>query len=215
MKTFFCFLFVTSIAVPATAQLRLTSDLAVSRFEQQVKTEIGGARGERLVEETFLGLNVQGSYLLWDYFAAGVFVRGDVGSRSAGTFEAFDENGAPTIVDETGGAFAELWLGPVVSAHYKTLFAQVGYGALGLRCDSARDDLPAEGGGTGAFRTSPTIAWLVAIGGGIPVLETLQIHLRLEYRVRYYTRRSGDVLENDVAHGTQNLTPFFGIVWTP
>lgn len=44
-------------ATPSRAEPRFRFDggLTFSRFEQQVKTELGGARGERLVEEVQFG----------------------------------------------------------------------------------------------------------------------------------------------------------------
>ena len=82
-----------------------------------------------------------------------------------------------------------------------TLFFELGYGALGLRWDDARDDLPtADGDIESALQTHPGIAWLVAVGGGIPVLDELQVVFRVEYRVRYYISRDGrknrDVMRN-------------------
>jgi hypothetical protein len=30
----------------------------------------------------------------------------------------------------------------------------------------------------------------------------------------YRLKRGGEALENDIVHGTQNRTPFFGVSWT-
>lgn len=45
------------VAMPARAEprFRLDAGSTFSRFEQQVKTEVGGARGERLVTESQFG----------------------------------------------------------------------------------------------------------------------------------------------------------------
>ncbi len=194
---------------------RLVANLTFDRFEQQVKQEIGGAKGQKLVEDNSLALHVVASYAPIKYVSIGVFARGDLGTRTAGNFERFDD-GAPIITDETGGAYSEVWLGPLLAAHYKTFWFELGYAVVGIRSDDGRDDLPGTSGEEdSALQTSPTVAWLVAIGAGLPVLETLQVNVRLEYRVRYYDQRGGNPLSNDVVHGTQNLTPFFGVVWTP
>jgi len=115
---------------------------------------------------------------------------------------------------EVGGAYQEVWLGPLLRVNWQTLFIEGGYGALGLRWDDARDDLPNTSGDTeGPLRTSPTVAWMLAAGGGVPLTEHLQLVLRVEYRVRYYDRRGGEELADAIVHGTQNLSPLFGVSW--
>jgi hypothetical protein len=58
--------------------------LTFSRFEQQVKQEVGGARGERLVEDSLYGLSGFATYKIWGPIEAGLFSQFDVGRRSAG-----------------------------------------------------------------------------------------------------------------------------------
>jgi hypothetical protein len=53
----------------------------------------------------------------------------------------------------------------------------------------------------------------MAVGGGVPVTELLQVVIRVEYRIRYYNRRVAGALQNDINHGTQNITPFIGVAW--
>lgn len=196
--------------------LRADAQLGFSRFEQQVKSEIGGARGERLVEQSELELGLTGSYRIFGPIAAGLFLRSDFGTRRAGRFTGFDDEGAAVVADETGGAYQELWLGPLLRASWRALFFEVGYAVYGARWDDARDDLPtADGEVDAALRTSPTVAWLFALGGGVPVADQWQLVFRAEYRIRYYDRRNGDALADDVVHGTQSITPLLGVAWTP
>ena len=191
---------------------RFDLGLTFNRFEQQVKTEIGGAAGERLVEETQFGVAFMGSYRIWGPFSVGVYAQYDAGRREAGRFQAFDADNAPITTAQTGGSFHELWVGPFLRLQWATLFVEGAYGALGLRFDEARTDLPSADGATDTgLLTSPAIAWYVATGGGIPLHKNVDLILRLTYRVRYYTRRTDSALANDVAHGTQNLTPFIGV----
>jgi len=186
--------------------------LTLHHFQQQAKTEIGGVRGERLVEETALGLQLAGTYAVLDYLHVGLFTRLDAGKREAGAFSGFDEDGAAVTMGELGGTYAEWWLGPLARAQYRSVFLEVGWGALGLRSDGGRDDLPDEGGSTaGAFATTPAVAWTVALGGGVPLSDDLELLLRLQYRVRYYTTRGGRSLIGDAAQGSQDLTPFAGV----
>ncbi len=197
--------------------VRLDFALTLMRFEQQVKSEIGGARGERLVEDSLVGAGLWATWrpvgLSW--LGVGGFARFDAGQRSAGRFEGLDAEGRTVVGSETGGAFQELWLGPIVRASWKSFFAEFGYGALGLRWDDAREDLPAQDGDTEkALRTSSSVAWIGAVGGGIPVADSWDVVFRLEYRVRYYDRRES-MLFDELVHGTQNFTPFVGVSWVP
>lgn len=204
---------------PAAAQagdprFRMDTGLTVSRFEQQVKTEVGTEPGQRLVEETQIGLLHLLTYRFWGPLSAGGYLQVDRGERQAARFAGFDADGKTVVAEEVGGAYTELWMGPLIRAEWRAAFVEVGYGALGARHDDARTDLPTTNGDTnGALRTHPTIAWLFTIGGTLPVTEDLGVALRLEYRIRYYVRRGSSPLADDVVHGTQNVTPFAGVAW--
>ena len=190
--------------------------MSLSRFEQQVKSEVGGVAGERLVMESQLGFAAMASYRVWGPLSLGLFVQYDLGERAAGKFEGFDSDGKTVIGNESGGSFQEFWAGPLLRVQWRTLFFEWAYGAFGIRTDNARDDLPdVDGSTSSALRTSPTIAWLMALGGGVPVTDSLQVVLRLEYRIRYYDRRGSGALKDDIVHGTQNFTPFVGVAWIP
>ncbi len=193
---------------------RLDAGLTFSRFEQQVKNEVGGTKGDLLVSETQFGLLDSLTYRFWGPLSAGAYFQLDAGTREAGRFTGLDANQAAVVAGTVGGSYLEFWTGPLVRAHYKTLFLELGYGLYGARSDKARDDLPNQNNSTqGALRTHPTIAWMLGIGGGVPIDERFELALRLQYRVRYYNRRDGEKLQGDLVHGTQNFTSFAGIVW--
>ena len=123
-------------------------------------------------------------------------------------------SGLAVVATTTGGVYHEFWVGPLLRLDWRTLFLELGYGAFGIRSDEARDDLPAADGTTdSALLTHPGVAWLMALGGGVPVTELLQVVIRVEYRIRYYNRRVAGALQNDINHGTQNITPFIGVAW--
>jgi hypothetical protein len=198
----------------APTPFRLDSGLTFSRFEQQVKQEVGGAKGEKIVEETQAGIALYGTYSLHPMFSLGLYSQFDTGHRSAGQFTTFDANGGAQITNSSGGNYSEFWLGPLLRFSYKALFAEVGYGALGLRWDAARHDLKTTSGkDSGTFTRHPTIAWMFALGGSVPIVGNLDLVLRMEYRVRYYNRRGGEALANNMVHGTQNFTPFAGVAY--
>ncbi len=75
----------------------------MSRFEQQVKTEVGGARGDRLVENGEIGLLHMLTYNVWRPLDVGAFQQLDAGRRSAARFVAFDAEGA-LLEGEVGGS---------------------------------------------------------------------------------------------------------------
>lgn len=194
--------------------LRLDASLALWRFEQQVKSEIGGARGERLVEETYVALLASGSWRVWGPLEIGGFVQADLGSRKAGRFAGFDENDQTVVEGEVGGDYSELWAGPLIRARWRGLFAELGYGLVAVRSDDGRTDLPNDQGDTdGRLRLSRSVAWTLGAGGAVPITDQLSVLFRLQYRVRYYTGRDGRDFEGDLAHGTQNITPFVGLDW--
>lgn len=200
-----------SLTVPATAgATEVSADLVLGfrRFEQQVKVEIGGERGERLVEETELSIGLNGGVQVWRWFSVGAFLRWDIGSRTAARFAGTDAEGRTIVEDEVGGAFNELWLGPLVMAKFDWFRLNLGYGLFGARQDDARDDLA----GDGVLRTSPTVAWSASVGAQIPVWQNFSPVFFLEYRVRYYDRRK-DPLPDGAVHGTQNFTPLLGVAF--
>lgn len=195
-------------------RFRLDGGLTLSRFEQQVKSEVGGATGERLVEATEFGLADSLSCRIWGPFSVGAFMVFNIGSRSAARFDHFDENNETVVKGQVGGRYYELWMGPLLRAEWHRVFFELGYGAYGNRHDEARDDLPDDHGNRGgALKTSPSVAWMIALGGGVPIDDRLELVFRLEYRLRYYDRRGGVPLANDMVHGTQSFTPFMGVAW--
>jgi hypothetical protein len=198
----------------AKDRFRLDVGLTFSRFEQQVKTELGGARGERLVEEFQLGYAQALTYRVWGPLSVGGFLQLDVGKREAARFSGFDATGKTVTTGGVGGSTLELWMGPLLRGEYKLAFAEIGYGAYGARRDDARDDLPASSGAIGGtLRTSAAVAWTFAIGARVPLASFLDLVLRMQYRIRYYDSRGGEPLAGGAVHGTQNFSPFVGVSW--
>lgn len=193
---------------------RFEAGITFAHFQQQVKQEIGGARGERLVNETALGLHAGAGYDILDWLSGGIYVRTDFGERTAARFSGFDSLGRTVTEGALGGSYSEVWIGPYARFAWNHLSAEVGYGALGIRSDDARSDLPSSAGDTSSsFRTSPSVAWLVAVGAFVPITSDLDLTVKAEYRVRYYVSRGGDDILEGAEHGTQGLAPFIGIAY--
>jgi hypothetical protein len=206
--------FVPREAAAVEPPVRLDAGLTFSRFEQQVKTDLGGARGERLVEEFQLGFAHALTYRVWRFVHLGGFMQLDLGRREAARFAGFGADGAPVTEGRVGGRYVELWMGPLVRLEWRRVFGELGYALYGARRDDARDDLPSDTGDrTGTLRTSATVAWSFAVGGRVPLAEHLDLVLRLQYRIRYYDERRGVPLAGGAVHGTQNFTPFVGVAW--
>lgn len=211
-----CLYVLLSVAVCAqeTPLWHVEAAIGISHFQQQVKQEVGGVTGNRLVDETALGLHVAGTYSVHDIVAVGVFARAERGNRHAARFAGFDSEGRTQVRDAVGGHFAELWLGPLVQLRWKLLSLDIGYGAVGIRSDDARQDIPSSTGDTeSALTTKPALAWLVALRANVPVVDRLDAVLAVEYRFRYYTERGGNPLVGNIEHGTQSITPLLGVAY--
>lgn len=189
--------------------------ITISHFQQQVKTEIGAERGERLTNEFQFGLYTSGAYCFNEYIAAGIYLRYDRGQRQLANFDGFDQSGKTLVKDGIGGTYTEFWAGPILHFFYKQLRASFGYGLFGLRDDTARQDIPSTTGDVeSAFKLDPSFAWLISLGGRFSVIESLDINISLEYRARYYNTRGGNDLRDNINHGTQSISPLFGVVYS-
>ncbi len=203
-------------AQPATGRFRLEGNLIFSMFQQQVKSEIGEDRGERLVFERELGVNVSGTYGVLDFASVGMFVRAGIGNRENAQYDGFDDEGKTQVKNQLGGSYSEIWIGPLVHVHWKQFFLDGGYALYGRRIDNGRSDIPSKTGDiTSSFRTSPSFAWLIGAGGNLPVADDLSVVLKVDFCIRYYDQRGGEPLAGDIVHGTQSLAPSIGIAWTP
>lgn len=217
-KMKFSLSFLLGMLIPISAialqPVNLEPAITFSFFRQEVKNEIGGGNVARLSDDSQFGFSGISTYALWKWVHPGLFLQVDVGQRRATTFAGFAAPGGATT-NEISGLFTELWLGPLIRIPWRWFFFDAGYGALALRWDNARGDLPSStGSASGAFSTDPLISWFVGLGGNVPLTGKLSVTLRFNYRIRYYDERGGSSLQGGVIHGTQDLTPFFGISYT-
>lgn len=209
--------FVLVCSAHAQDSLRWQIDVGMtySHFQQQVKAEVGDPRGERLSYELQFGVMAMGTYHIWEYFSAGVFVQFDRGNRHTARFAGFDSVTGRTITsNKFSGNFNEFWLGPFVRGQWKHFFGEAGWGLIGFRNDGIRTDLPSSTGDTtGTFDLLPSVAFFAALGAAVPFDDRLSMVFRFEYRLRYYKGREGQPFKGDFEHGTQNITPFIGVSW--
>ena len=199
-----------------TEQFRFELGGIYSLYTSAVERGTDGESNKQLVVDSSFGLYGAATYRVWGPISLGLFGQFESGNRRAGEFTGeFDENDSSKALvgPRTGGNYWEFWFGPLIRAQYKGVFAEFGWGAVGIRNDEGRPDLPEVDGGTGTFRTDPGLAWLIGIGGALEIADPIQLILRINYRIRYYTTRGGDDFQDGVAHGTQDIIPFVGLAW--
>lgn len=197
------------------ARWGVESCLTFSHFEQQVKGAIGDPKGEKLMNVTEFGIWLQAQRRLSEYFSVGVYAEYDAGNRSMAEFNGFDSLGRTTVANSLGGTYSEVWIGPFVRFSLKKAFLDVGYGAVGIRNDRARDDVKSLSGETeGSFSVNPLVAWYVGIGVAADIAESFSLLVKLQYRARYYDAKNGEPLMDNIEHGTQNISPFVGLSYS-
>jgi hypothetical protein len=202
-------------AQPEPSKIRLEGNVIFSMFQQQVKSEIGAERGERLVMESEIGAAVSGTYGVLDFLSVGLFVRTWLGTRENAQFAGFDSEGRTIVQNQLGGSYSEIWIGPLIHLHWKQFFLDGGYAVYGRRMDDGRTDLSSTTGDTSSsFSTDPSFAWVISAGGNLPVTDDLSVVLKVDFCIRYYDRRGGELLDDNIVHGTQSLAPSIGVAWT-
>jgi opacity protein-like surface antigen len=190
----------------------LSSHFGFNHFQQQVKSEIGGERGDRLVHQSELSSDLQFFYQFNSFLLIGGYLRHDIGNRNAGKFSNLDSENRAITNGKLGGDFWELWIGPVLKSQWELLFAELGYGFVGIRRDEGRRDVPDNNLQADLlFVTHSRVAWKVAMGVEAVLVENVMLSFKLEYRVRYYSSREGEDLLNGYEMGSQNVTPLIGV----
>ncbi len=205
----------STVVAQEEAPWRIDGGVTFSHFQQQVKAEVGDPRGERLVNETQVGLMAMGAYNVWQHVSVGVFLQFDRGNRHAARFDGFDPATGKTVTkDKIGGDYDEFWLGPMLRVEAKGIFGEFGYGLVGVRNDDGRTDLVSTSGdSTGTLSLSPSVAWYAGFGAAVRIIKELDLIIRIEYRLRYYNEREGHPFASNIEQGSQNITPFIGVRW--
>jgi len=196
--------------MPLQASWLFDSGFIFSRFEQQVKTEVGGQSFAPISESMSAGAQLNVGYKIFPFLSAGAYLQYESGVRSARQLSSIP-GGIPSFLDVYGGDFSETWIGPFIRSHYKSLYFEVSYGLFGRRRDDGRDDVPDINGSVqDALRTSSRVAWVFGLGSAVPLNDHFSLVLRLQYRIRYYNQRGSENLLDNVVLGTQDIFPFIG-----
>lgn len=211
MKSFILISIITS-ALGFSSPYSINFHLGFNHFQQQVKSEIGGVRGERLINQSEFNSELELFYSLNPFFQLGWNLQYDIGEREAGKFSHLDGDKKAVVDGQIGGDYWELWTGPVVKTQWKFVFAEFGYGLVGLRQDDARNDIPDSKQKTSSvLKTNASVAWIASVGIEAPLIEKLSLSVKLKYRVRYYSSRGDVSLINNYELGSQNITPMMGV----
>jgi hypothetical protein len=143
-----------------------------------------------------------------------VFAVFDLGKRSFARFDGFDSTGAAKVKDMSGGNYQEFWLGPFIQYRWKSIMLDFGYGIIGLRKDAGRADIVnTSGTSSGYFKINPKVAWYAGISTKIEISKELFFVMRIQYRARYYNTLDDLPLKENIEHGTQNITPYAGVLY--
>lgn len=172
----------------------------------------GPNRDDRLVDDGGLSTLLTVTYAPLEWLEAGIYLHFDVGSTRAAKFSRPDAQGETVETDVVEGSYWELWTVLIARARYGPAFLELGWAPLMLREDDVRDDLPnASGEIDGVFVGSRSVAFLLGIGGRVPLAERLDLTLRLEFRIRYLVERGGEALADEEEFGQMALWPYVGL----
>jgi hypothetical protein len=190
-------------------------DLELALFPSFTQRQIEGpGRDDVVVNEPQLALVAAATYRVLEWLEAGLYLHLDLGSSERVLFSAPDETGAAAEVARIDGAFWELWTALLVRFRYGSLFAELGWAPLMVRHDTSRTDLPNAGGDAGGlFVGSRSVAFLLGLGGRLPLMDRLDLTLRLELRIRYLVERGGEPLAGDAEFGQMSAWPFVGLAY--
>lgn len=210
----FCMMLIEVISGQEIKLWEAALSATYSHFEQQIKAKVGDTRGQKISDITEFGISMEGNRRIIKNLRGGVYVIYDLGNRSGAKFDGFDSTGITRVKDQTGGIYKELWLGPYLQYQWKLLNVDLGYGALGIRQDNGRSDIKNSNGmASGDFLVNPKLAWYVGMGSKVEISSKCFVVIKVQYRVRYYNTRDGEPLMNNMEHGTQNISPYTGILY--
>lgn len=206
MKTTISLIFLISFSSIMANDFSIATHFGFSLSQQQVKTEIGGANYPKLFNHGEVNFNLTALYYVNDYLAVGGYLRYDSGNR---TFSEVLKENQLVVANGKNNDFSELWLGPMVTGKYKSIFLGLGYGLATVRYDDFVS-VENEGGNSSPLNATP-FAWFVHLGGRFDLTESIDFVVLVEYRVRYYDSIDGEIINHDNKIGMQNITPMFGL----
>ncbi|MFN3195831.1 MAG: hypothetical protein ACE364_07785 [Chlorobiota bacterium] len=205
MKLIAIIVFFFSASYLQSQYMTISTHFGYGLTQQQVKTEIGGDNYPKLFNHNQFNFNLQTQYNFNDYIAVGAYLRYDRGNR---TFSGVLRENELFVINSKDNDFTELWLGPILTGSYKSVFLSFGY-ALSANRDDDFVDIENENEVRSPLNAS-SFAWFTHLGGKFELSSEFQMVVMLEYRVRYYDQIDGSNINFDNKIGMQNITPMIG-----
>jgi hypothetical protein len=205
---------------PSSAEGKLRGESERGRFyleaalapylnQQQIE---GPSRDDLLVNDVGFTSLIDFTYAPIPWLEPGILLQFDAGGTRHAQFTRPDAAGETTESQLVEGSFFELWVTLLLRGRFGPMFAELGWAPLILRNDTTRTDLPNVAGETdGVFVGSRAVAWMLAVGGAIPVRRDLDVTLRLQFRIRYLVSRGGEDLAGDEELGNMFVSPSIGV----
>ncbi len=192
---------------------RIDAAFGVHQLQQRVQAE-GGDNALHVVDHYLLSLNLSGSFHFSPYMALGMFLHLDEGLRTQTSLHSLDSRKNPVSGTQSGGAYTEFWLGPLIQVFWDPLQAEFGYAAIGWLDDNTRGDLKTTGGSSsGSLSMRLGSGWLLSLGANFPLYDIYRLVAKLEYRTRIYDARAGKALANGTEMPMQSIMPYLGVAF--
>lgn len=177
--------------------------------KEQVRAGDGASNGP-LFEDRQLALWLHWYHPLGESWAIGPFAHYEHGARRMCAY-ATNASGAPAPASCHSGTSNDFWLGPAARYRWESLFFEAQYILFGRRTDSAYASLAAPEAGSTTYSTHPFKAWVLTPGARVPLTESIDLLLKIEYRFLYYSSRGGRDLPGDQLYGNQAIRPQIGL----
>ena len=178
-------------------------------LEQQIE---GPNRDDKLTQDSTFSTAFTFSYAPLEWLEPAIWFQFDVGNVSRTVYGRPDAEGVAAVDRQIDGAFWEMWIAFMARGRLGYGFLELGWAPLMLRMDEVREeDLPNERGESdGIFEGSRAVAFMLAGGGSFPVLDNLDVTLRLQFRIRYLVSRGGEPLADEEETGQMAMYPYMG-----
>ncbi len=206
MKTTITLIFLISISSLMANDFSVAAHMGFNLTQQQVKTEIGGANYPKSFNHGEVNFNLTAQYSVNEYLAVGGYLRYDSGNR---TFSSVLRETELLVINGKNSDFNEMWIGPMITGSYKSMFLSFGYGLFANRDDNYISVTNLAG--VSSPLNGSSFAWFTHLGGKYNLSKDFDIVILMEYRVRYYDKIDGDEINNNNKIGMQNITPMIGL----
>lgn len=183
----------------AWASWKIAPTIAFSLSKEQARDASGNPAGT-FSSQRQLALMATTTYSVFPFLDLGVFAMAETGSR--------------TLIGGGPASYNLLWVGPTVRGVWRNLFLEISYVLIGTRTDPGFGAVSSStGDNQGAFSTDSSRAWLLTPGISLPMSDSFDVVLKLEYRFHYYDSRGGSELAGGAVVGSQSIRPHLGVQW--